>query len=185
MNVKSSLLRTVVLTAAILLNACSSVPHNSGLHSPGVKRSLASDKPQINYCLAIRGNGQNVSAHWGALGQIIEDYGMPNAMSGGSSATVTQFLMDSLATNQYIQSKSYDQQRAMFALIMKSLPHLLESFILRTDEISSAIKVFTEFQQELGQKQAASGQPGAAEITASFATQLAMDPTKQIGRAHV
>ena len=52
-----------------------------------------------NYCLAIRGNGEAMPAHWGAMSQVIQKKGMPKALAGGSSASISLFLLDSLAAN--------------------------------------------------------------------------------------
>lgn len=52
-----------------------------------------------NYCLAVRGNGEAMPAHWGAMSAVVQKKGMPSALAGGSSASISIFLMESLALN--------------------------------------------------------------------------------------
>lgn len=49
--------------------------------------------------MAIRGNGELMPAHWGAISQVVQKKGYPSALAGGSSASITLFLMESLAIN--------------------------------------------------------------------------------------
>lgn len=52
-----------------------------------------------DYCLSLRGNGELLSAHWGALATVIEKEGLPMAQAGGSSASISLFLIDSAASS--------------------------------------------------------------------------------------
>ncbi|MGZ3741076.1 MAG: hypothetical protein ACXVB9_16985, partial [Bdellovibrionota bacterium] len=45
-----------------------------------------------NYCVGVRGNGEAQPAQPTGLSRMVEEFGMPKALSGGSSATVTMFL---------------------------------------------------------------------------------------------
>jgi len=74
-----------------------------------------------NYCAAIRGNGELMPAHWGAMSSIVEEQGMPSAMAGGSSASITLFLLESLSLNKIAQTNS---ERA---LLIKSFQGYLEA----------------------------------------------------------
>lgn len=56
------------------------------------------------YCLAIRGNGELAPAHWGGISQIIERWGLPIKQAGGSSASLSMFLLDAVATNSEIRN---------------------------------------------------------------------------------
>lgn len=58
------------------------------------------------YCVAIRGNGEKMPAHWGVMANLIEDRGLPKAMSGGSSASLTIFLIESLYLNKHLKTNS-------------------------------------------------------------------------------
>lgn len=50
-------------------------------------------------CVAVRGNGEVVFAHWPALAQIVEHYGPIDILSGGSSASYSLFLYESISKN--------------------------------------------------------------------------------------
>jgi hypothetical protein len=73
------------------------------------------------YCLALRGNGEKMPAHWGALATVVQEKGLPRAMSGGSSASLTIFLLESLALNKKIKSKDE------VALLIKSFQGYFEA----------------------------------------------------------
>lgn len=76
-----------------------------------------------NYCVGIRGNGENVSAHWPALARMVEEKGMPKTMAGGSSATVSMFLLESIAQNPTALAESNPRlKKEMQALLLKSIP---------------------------------------------------------------
>jgi hypothetical protein len=73
------------------------------------------------YCAAIRGNGEAMPAHWGAMSRLVYERGMPSAIAGGSSASITMFLLESISLNQKFATK--EQQ----ALIIKSIQGYLEA----------------------------------------------------------
>ncbi len=50
-------------------------------------------------CAGIRGNGQNLFAHYGALARHVEEYGAITCAAGGSSGSITTFLMESMWAN--------------------------------------------------------------------------------------
>jgi hypothetical protein len=76
-----------------------------------------------NYCVAIRGNGEAVPAHWAALARMVEENGMPKATAGGSSATITMLLLDSMSGNPGVQAeKDAERKRRIQALMLKSMP---------------------------------------------------------------
>jgi len=83
--------------------------------------SLISANASAEYCAAIRGNGELMPAHWGAMSSIVEDEGMPSAMAGGSSASITMFLLESLSLNPLPQNNT---ERA---LLIKSFQGYLEA----------------------------------------------------------
>jgi len=50
-------------------------------------------------CAGIRGNGQNLFAHYGALARHVEEYGAIQCAAGGSSGSITTFLIESMWLN--------------------------------------------------------------------------------------
>lgn len=47
-------------------------------------------------CAGIRGNGQNLFAHYGALARHVEEYGAITCAAGGSSGSIITFLLESI-----------------------------------------------------------------------------------------
>lgn len=76
---------------------------------------------QAPYCLALRGNGEAQPAHWGALARTVEQMGLPQMMSGGSSATISMFLLESMAANPFVLNKDKTLQKQRVSLMLKSL----------------------------------------------------------------
>lgn len=56
-------------------------------------------KAKDSTCAGIRGNGQNLFAHYGALARHIEEYGSITCAAGGSSGSITTFLLESMWAN--------------------------------------------------------------------------------------
>ncbi len=76
-----------------------------------------------DYCVGIRGNGEAVPAHWAALARMVEENGMPKATAGGSSATITMFMLDSMSGNVNVNAeKDAAKKRKIQALMLKSMP---------------------------------------------------------------
>lgn len=99
-----------------------------------------------NYCVAIRGNGENAPAHWAGLARIVEEQGIPKGAAGGSSATVTMFFLDSMASNPLLKNeKDPEKKKQMMALMLKSLPQFVQN-MAKADGLMGAYN----FAQELG-----------------------------------
>lgn len=62
--------------------------------------SLAAD-----YCLSVRGNGELIASHWGAMASVVEKLGLPKAQAGGSSASISIFLLDSIASSEMVKEQ--------------------------------------------------------------------------------
>lgn len=81
--------------------------------------TLKADQP--DYCAAIRGNGEGMPAHWGAMSAVVQEKGMPRAMAGGSSASITIFLLESLSLNTIAKTNTEK------ALLIKSFQGYFET----------------------------------------------------------
>jgi hypothetical protein len=90
-----------------------------------------------NYCAAIRGNGELMPAHWGAMSSIVEEQGLPSAMAGGSSASITMFLLESLSLNPLLKNNSET------ALMIKSFQGYFEA-LTQTEEGKSLQSLFAD-----------------------------------------
>ena len=81
---------------------------------------------QQNYCVGVRGNGQLITAHFASLARIIEHYGLTSGVSGGSSGSITSFLLESIQMNPAVNDcggKGCTDEEAAnrAALLFKSL----------------------------------------------------------------
>ncbi|MBX3022054.1 MAG: hypothetical protein KF799_10290 [Bdellovibrionales bacterium] len=86
-----------------------------------------------NYCLAIRGNGELAPAHWGAVSNVVERLGLPQVQAGGSSASITMFLLDAIASNRYVRAAGEEQRKERASLLIKSLEGF-SNFLMQTKE---------------------------------------------------
>lgn len=124
-----------------------------------------------DYCLAVRGNGELAPAHWGGFAKLVERMGFPKAMSGGSSASVSLFLFDSVSLNPILGDKDSEAGRKRASLLVKSFESYLESVALRP-EWQAALKTAADLQAKGGGQ----GQDFATWIQGLYAT----DPEKLI-----
>ncbi|MGE3262374.1 MAG: hypothetical protein AB7K68_11390 [Bacteriovoracia bacterium] len=100
-----------------------------------------------DYCVAIRGNGENAAAHWAGLARMVEEQGMPAGAAGGSSATVSMFFLDSIAGNPAVTAeKNAKKKRQMQALLLKSLPQFVTTMGER-DNIAGAYNFIGELSK--------------------------------------
>lgn len=85
------------------------------------------------YCLAIRGNGDAMPAHWGAIAKITETQGLPKMMAGGSSATISMFLIEAMASHPLVQDSTESEKGKKVSLLLKSLHGFTNSILNRPD----------------------------------------------------
>jgi hypothetical protein len=86
--------------------------------------ALIDSTPKI--CAAVRGNGEKLFVHFNTLAKMHEQYGMLWGISGGSSASVVAFMVDSIYSNPLLskcdeQACSQDEIAARAALLLKSI----------------------------------------------------------------
>lgn len=81
----------------------------------------------IKKCVAVRGNGHYVTAHFGGLARIIEDHGIMHGIAGSSSATLSAFIYDSILENSAVKNASGESQQRRVALLLKSVYGLLDA----------------------------------------------------------
>ncbi len=88
-------------------------------------------------CAGIRGNGQNLFAHYGALARHVEEYGVITCAAGGSSGSITTFVLESIWANPDLHNctkrngtmrpcRSRDVQARM-SLMLKSVVGLVDT----------------------------------------------------------
>ncbi len=95
----------------------------------------------LGLCTAIRGNGQLITAHFASLARIVEHFGMIDGAAGGSSASITVFMTESMQANPNISDcgdRSCDtaERNARAALLLKSFPGYVQH-LSTTDEAAA------------------------------------------------
>lgn len=90
---------------------------------PFLVLSPLSQAASDQYCLAVRGNGEAMPAHWGGMSAIVQKRGLPVALAGGSSASLSIFLLESLAINPKAGQRSNTEN----ALLIKSFQGYFEA----------------------------------------------------------
>jgi len=88
------------------------------------------------YCVAVRGNGEYAAGHWGGMAKLIEEKGMPQTMMGGSSASISIFLMNGVAQNPSLKGASEEEKKRKAALLVKSIPAFLQRMAERDGILS-------------------------------------------------
>ncbi len=83
-------------------------------------------------CAGIRGNGQNLFAHYGALARQVEEYGAVTCAAGGSSGSITTFFLESMWTNPVVhvcgnRHCNKTERDLRLALLLKSVIGLTEA----------------------------------------------------------
>ncbi|MEO1320392.1 MAG: hypothetical protein AAFV30_07470, partial [Pseudomonadota bacterium] len=111
----------LLLTSSAAAPASAGAPQDSGGYDtrPSARHST---------CAGIRGNGQNLFAHYGALARHVEEYGAITCAAGGSSGSITAFFMESMWANELThvcrrngRACSERQRDARYALMLKSV----------------------------------------------------------------
>lgn len=87
---------------------------------------------EATLCAAVRGNGPRLTAHYASLARIVETYGPLHGIAGGSSGSITSFLVDSMHQNPLVGECGQGpcdlaQQRARLALLLKSFPGYIDA----------------------------------------------------------
>ena len=86
-------------------------------------------------CVGIRGNGPRLFAHFPALARIVEALGPIHGAAGGSSASMTTFILESIESNPYVLHCGEGmcctdvEQRARVSFLLKSVQALREDII--------------------------------------------------------
>lgn len=123
-----------LVVAALLLSGLAAVAPASEAagSSPVVPRPTA----QTSTCAGVRGNGQFLFAHYGALARHVEEYGAITCVAGGSSGSITAFLVESMWANPSVQRcerrRCPNRERdARMALMLKSVIGLVDTGVIQ------------------------------------------------------
>ena len=108
------------------------------------KKKPASNQ-DLPLCVGIRGNGPYLWAHFPALARTVEAFGPISGVAGGSSATVTSFLLESMTSNPLILECSKDiccsemEQRARISFLLKTVEQVPSGTLIDPSEILASI----------------------------------------------
>lgn len=89
----------------------------------------ANSETKLGFCAAIRGNGELVLAHELALARLIETYGPLKAAAGGSSASISMFLYQSMSKNNALTTCSTHSCQARKSLELSLLLKSVEGYV--------------------------------------------------------
>lgn len=109
----------------LLLMACKTDPQTS---QSDTKADLGLEtSPRFESCVALRGNAHYLFAHFGALARIVEHFGPPQALAGGSSSTITMFIYESIMKNPYIlEFPEGEERNQRIAFMLKTFVGYLD-----------------------------------------------------------
>jgi hypothetical protein len=127
--------RLAPLALASALAACSASSETPTDTNEG---EVEKDDGAPALCAGVRGNGENIGAHFASLARIVEHYGLVDGMAGGSSGSITTFLYESILMNPATlrcggQACSRDAAAARVALALKSI-HMYGATLAEADE---------------------------------------------------
>ena len=145
---RRGLVGTIVVILVVL--AALAAPATAGTAGGPPDRQPGGDPPvrrptvQASTCAGIRGNGQNLFAHYGALARHVEEYGTITCVAGGSSGSITAFLVESMWANPDLHRCGTARCRPVetdlrMALLLKSVIGLTDAGLFQDAELVGAL----------------------------------------------
>ena len=143
--------RVAVAMVAIMVMLLSAFPvpaaangNGNGIGRGNAVAQISRPNAQSATCAGIRGNGQNLFAHYGALARHVEEYGVITCAAGGSSGSITTFLMESMWANPDLhrctgKRCSASARDARMALMLKSVIGLVETGLFEDVETLTSL----------------------------------------------
>jgi hypothetical protein len=130
--IMTRLLKMVLLVSLLLV----SIPH---------AKSAVFEVSAPKQCVAIRGNGPLITAHFASMARLLEEEGLIDGGMGGSSGSITLFLYESILANPELTNCADCDSRKIAlraALLMKSIFGYLE--LVKDSDEGTAIMGFKE-----------------------------------------
>lgn len=133
------------LRAALLLSVAACTGADPGGSTDCAKCDQPDQRAEPRLCVAVRGNGQLITAHFASLARITEHYGLIDAAAGGSSGSITIFMTESVRKNPEVwqcgDAPCTERERAgRAALLLKSFPGYL-AHLSTTDEAAAFLQL--------------------------------------------
>jgi hypothetical protein len=116
----------------------------------GVISIFSTARAEVEYCMAVRGNGELMPAHWGAVSGLVERLGLPKAQAGGSSGSVTTFFIDAIASHPLVKGVSGEERSRRAALMIKSLEGFSD-YLMMTDEFGDFVALYRKHEALISQ----------------------------------
>ncbi|MEM7156672.1 MAG: hypothetical protein AAF799_27740 [Myxococcota bacterium] len=107
-----------------------------------------------DYCVGVRGNGPLITSHFASLARIIEHYGLASGVSGGSSGSVSSFMLESIQMNPAVTqcgaaSCTPEQAANRASLLLKSIRGYVD--VLGTTEEAAALNLLAPLMRAITQ----------------------------------
>lgn len=126
-------------------------------------RNIDSEGPTM--CVAIRGNGDRIPAHFAGMARIFEEHGLISGVAGGSSAALSLLLIESIQKNSAVRCGdcSAKQKGERAALLMKSLRGYMDKIATSDDFLAaqSYTKLLAAIEEQGIDQALAAGSPTA------------------------
>ena len=128
-------------------------------------RNIDAEGPTM--CVALRGNGDRIPAHFAGLARITENHGLISGVAGGSSAAFSALLVESVQKNASVRcadcSATEKGQRA--SLLLKSIFGYIDAISVSEDFLAaqSYAALLSEIEASGLDQALANGSPQATE----------------------
>ncbi len=122
----------------------------------GADTTAGPNEEPVTLCAAVRGNGAKLTAHYASLARIVETHGLLDGIAGGSSGSITSFLVDSMHQHPAVfecgdVACDPAEQRARMALLLKSFVGYLQALSVSGEgEAFSVLAEIISRIEELG-----------------------------------
>jgi hypothetical protein len=121
--------RTLLVTLGLLI-------------SVGSASAQVSDN-SVKTCAAVRGNGDRILAHFGAIGRYHDSYPAFDGIAGGSSGSITSFIYESMLMNPLLEecegrSCGPEEKRQRLAFLVKSIMGYVDAY-KNTEEVQALL----------------------------------------------
>ncbi len=99
----------------------------------GQQSEVLGEAGEPKVCAGVRGNGNLIMAHYGALSHYHEDYPPLDGIAGGSSGSITTFIYESMRMNPLLsqcgdRSCTPEETRLRLSFLLKSMLGYAEAF---------------------------------------------------------
>lgn len=90
-------------------------------------------------CVALRGNGDRIPAHFAGMARIFEKHGLMSGVAGGSSAAFSALMIESVQKNSAVRCRdcTAKQKGERAALLMKSVRGYMDT-VFTSEEVLAA-----------------------------------------------